>query len=121
MAAYGGVSIFGYAVRIQHIPEPAAYQNAAFFGITGIQALWGGGRGRIFMVEGVWIETSTTAIRADETLLLSYADGIPRELDDTFGASWQNVVFTGQYRPGKLCFPQGKFALPYQAVFRGLT
>lgn len=117
---YGGVAVFGDAVRMRYTPVPLALQVTSYFGIDGQQAISGGSRGRTFEVSGVWLADTTEEIRAIEAAFLSYADGIARPLVDTFGASWSNVIFTGEYRTGNLCFVNGGYCLPYMAIFRGL-
>jgi hypothetical protein len=121
MASYDGANIFGAAVRIRHIPRAGAEQINSFFGITGTQAIYGGGRGRIFEVQGLFLAPNPLAIRAIEAALLSYADGVPRVLVDTYGTAWPNVIFKGEYQPGDLAFTADGYAQPYKAVFHGLT
>jgi hypothetical protein len=121
--SYGGQAIFGAAVSIQHLPQASAQQVDSFFGITGNLSLAGGGRGRMFDVEGVLIGTSPADVLSAETLFLSYADQIARTLVDPIGRSWDNVIFKGEYQPNKRGMYPTDFGwcLPYKAVFHGLT
>ena len=125
LPTYDGNAIFGAATRMKMLLNPTAQQINAFFGVSGQQAIYGGSRGRTFMVEGLWIEDDPATIRAsDEALLLSYADGIARTLTDTFGASWDNVIFKAEYSHGDLVFNPnggGGYGLPFKCVFHGLT
>lgn len=119
-ASYGGQLVFGAAVKIQHVPNANAGQINTFFGVKGTQAIDGGGRGRTFMIEGVFLGVDPSALRVAEKNLLDLADGKPRVLVDTFGASWSHVVYRGDYQPGRLHFHAAGVALPYRAVFHGL-
>jgi len=123
MATYNGSSIFGSAVRIVHTPRPSAAQVNSFFGISGTQLVWGGGRGRAFFVTGVLVGSDLSDLATAEALLLSFDDGIGRVLVDNWGRSWPSVVFTGQYQPDPqgpkpLCDGSGGYGLPYRAVFQ---
>ena len=123
MITYGGSNIFGAAVRFQHLANPNAQQENSFFGVTGTQTLYGGGRGRMFLVSGVLVGNSLTALNAAEATLQGYADGIARPLVDPRGRVWENVLYKGEFVPdpkGPYPTPDG-WALPYRAVFHGLT
>src|SRR5579885_2306901 len=52
---FGGASIFGTACHVVHMPHPVAHQKDEYFGVTGMTALYGGGRGRRFEVAGVLV------------------------------------------------------------------
>lgn len=124
-ATYDGNSIFGLAVRCQMIPKASASQVNAFFGVSGVQSVYGGGRGRMFMISGLLVGEDHPAVDAAEATLLSYDDGIARVLVDTCGRTWSNVVFTGDYQPdpmGRRPLVDGSgWGLPYRATFRGNT
>jgi hypothetical protein len=47
----GGHAIFGNAVTVVHNPHPNAQQINQYFGIDGQQTLFGGTRGRAFVIE----------------------------------------------------------------------
>jgi hypothetical protein len=122
-ATYGGVLMFGAAVSIVHIPNSNAQQVNHFFGVSGSVTLYGGGRGRVFLVSGVLTSDNLADLNSAEAVLLSYADGIARSLVDTRGRTWANVIFRGEFRPdsrGPKPTDTG-FCLPYRAVFHGLT
>lgn len=123
MVTYDGVNIFGAAVKFQHLAHPHAQQSNAFFGVTGTQSLYGGGRGRLFLVRGLLLGATLADLNAAEAVFRSYADGLARTLVDPRGQSWPNVVFRGEFIPdsrGPYRTVQG-WALPYRAVFHGLT
>lgn len=122
---YGGSAVFGKAVTVSHVPNANAAQVAAFFGVVGVQAMDGGGRGRVFEISGLMTGGDPAGCVASELLLLTYADGIARILVDTTGTAWANVTFKGEYsRTGKFmtdCTSPGNWVLPYRAIFHGLT
>ena len=122
-ASYGGSFVFGSAVSIVHIPNSNAQQLNHFFGVSGSVTLYGGGRGRVFLVSGVLTADDLADLNAAEALLVSYADGIARTLVDTRGRAWANVIFRGEFRTaagGPKATDTG-CCLPYKAVFHGLT
>jgi len=120
--SYGGVPLFGTAVKIKHTVNPTAQQLNAFFGVSGQQAIFGGSRGRVFMVRGVWTANDPSVLRSThEALLLSYADGVARTLVDTFGVAWSPVIYRGDYSHDELSFAGNGYALPFRAVFHGLV
>jgi hypothetical protein len=123
MMTYNGVNIFGSAVRFQHVAHPRAQQVNAFFGVSGTQVLDGGGRGRSFFIQGVLVAPTIAGLGLAESGFASFADGVARTLIDPRGQVWKNVVFKGEFVPD----PRGPkpasggWALPYRAVFHGLT
>jgi hypothetical protein len=130
--AYGGVPIFGLAVRIQQVPLQSAQQLEAFFGVPGRLSVFGGSRGRTFMISGVLYDVDIPTLNADEDIFTpgvngSVADGIARPLADTRGRTWANVVYIGEFQPDPMgprpaVWGSGSgWALPYRAVFHGLS
>ena len=129
---FGGVPIFGLAVRIEQVPAQVAQQFDAFFGVPGILSLFGGTRGRTFQVQGVLYDVDLPTLNADENIftpgvLGSVADGIARPLFDTRGRTWANVVYLGQFQADPMgprpavWADSGGWILPYRAVFHGLS
>jgi hypothetical protein len=119
MATYDGVNIFGRSVSISMKVNPSAAQVNEFFGVTGTQSLYGGGRGRVFLISGVLAPDSGLPedLAAMRDLILSYDDGIGRILVDTLGGIWPAVVFR-RFDPADRILPGP--ALPYKAQFDGL-
>ena len=99
MTTLDGNAIFGDAVNVIHNPRPNAQQINHFFGIDGQQTLFGGTRGRSFVISGVLSGSSMTTLNAVEATLLSYADGLTHTLVDNRGRIWPNVIFRGEYAP----------------------
>jgi hypothetical protein len=126
MPAYlNGNSVFGIAVQSRHQPNLNAAQLNAFFGLTGNQSLFGGGRGRGFLISGLLSSDSPGDCVAAESLLLSYADGLARAFTDPLGITWSNVCFYGEYQrtgnPQYLIVPGQGWVMPYKCVLIGLT
>ena len=124
MPTLDGSPVFGLACNVLHTPHPNAQQINEFFGITGVQTLFGGGRGRTFMISGVLVADDIPGINVVEAALLSFADGLPHTLVDNRGRVWQNVIFRGEYQPfeqGPRWLAGGGYALPYKLTMMGLT
>jgi hypothetical protein len=121
--SFGGSSVFGTACHVLHVPHPVALQKDGFFGVTGMTALFGGGRGRTFDVTGVLVGSDLPSLIVAEGALLACADGIARTFVDTQGRAWPNVIFEGEYQPS----PEGPkstdfgWCLPYRCILLGLT
>jgi hypothetical protein len=123
MVTLDGSNIFGAAVQFQHLAHPNAQQINTFFGVSGSQSLYGGGRGRMFLIKGILIGSAIQDLNTAEAQFQSYADGVARTLVDPRGRSWPNVIFRGEFIPdsrGPYAIATG-WALPYKAVFHGLT
>jgi hypothetical protein len=124
MTTLDGNSIFGSAVTVVHTPNQNAQQINHYFGIDGQQTLFGGTRGRSFVISGVLSAPSIAALNAVEATLLSYADGLTHTLVDNRGRIWPNVIFRGEYTPssmGPRPLAGGGWCLPYRLVMEGLT
>jgi len=124
MATLDGSPVFGVSVNVVHNPHPNAQQINEFFGINGQQTLFGGSRGRTFMISGVLIGDDIPTINSLEAALLSYADGLPHTLTDNRGRVWSNVIFRGEYQPyeqGPRWLAGGGYCLPFKCVMQGLT
>jgi len=123
-ATYDGQAIFGLAVSVHHQMNPTAQQMNSFFGIQGVQAVFGGTRGRVFYINGLLTAADQPGVRAAQAAIFSYADGVPRELRDTFGYTWSNVIFKGDFQEGQFVHAvNGTYSvgMAYKAVFIGLT
>lgn len=105
-------------------PNANAQQINEFFGIQGNQSLYGGSRGRMFLIQGVFLAQAIGLVFLSEQLLLSYADGFSHTLVDNFGNVYQNVVFDADYQRTGIPRPAAGgigYAMPYRAAMRGLT
>jgi hypothetical protein len=124
MALLDGLPVFGLVNHVVHRPRPNAHQLNIFFGINGEQSVFGGMRGRIFEISGVFVADDISDLNALETALLSYADGNVHTLVDDRLRVWSNVIFRGEYTPSEMGprpLPGGGFALPFTCTMEGLT
>ena len=118
MPSFGGVNIFGTAVTMSTADHPREKQINSFFGISGLETLDGGMRGRTTTVSGVLYGNTSAALSGAEMLFRSYNDGVARILVDTFGTAWASVrleVFQPAGRVKQSAY--GAFFRPYQARF----
>jgi hypothetical protein len=118
MASYGGVFIFGTAVSMNTADNPRENQLNAFFGLSGLESLDGGMRGRVTHVTGLLYGASAGFLAANEAQFRSYNDGIARTLVDTLGGIWPNVRLVS-FQPQRRVrqSPYGVFFRSYQARF----
>jgi hypothetical protein len=122
MVTIDGQAAFGYPVNLQMIPNANAQQVNEFFGVNGRQTLFGGSRGRVFLLMGVISAIDVPTLNAVEANLLSFADGQPHVLIDNRGREWDNVIFKGVYQPSALFQVAGVgWGLSYKAELDGLT
>lgn len=125
MTTLDGNSIFGTAVNVVQSPHPNAQQINHFFGIDGQQTLFGGTRGRRFIISGVLSASTLSTLNTVEATLLSYADGLTHTLVDNRGRIWPNVIFRGEYAPSptgpRPLAGGGGWCLPYRLVMEGLS
>jgi hypothetical protein len=125
---YNGYSIFGEAVSIVVEPNPTAEQIESFFGVDGLFSLFGGNRGRVFMISGVFFEDDLDGLNNDEYVFdPSNTDGVSHgglaPLFDTRGRTWPNVYCKGEIKIDPMG-PKpflGGVILPYKLIMRGLT
>lgn len=124
----GGDNIFGVPLEFEHNPAATAQQIATFFGISGTQSIFGGGRGRVFMVKGLFYADLQAEFRQFESILETYADGTARTLAVAYpdGSFWSYpfVVYKNGYkRSGKagLDGVSGQFVQAYGLVLHGLV
>jgi hypothetical protein len=121
---YGGLPIFGYAVNVAMVPNANASQIAAFFGVQGVQAMDGGGRGRAFEITGLMAGTTPASVQFGQQQLESLADGVARVLVDTTGFGWANVVYKNDFSwTGKYMWSPtlAAWVRQYRCVMYGLT
>lgn len=121
MPSYGGVNIFGYAVRIITADNPRQAQENKFFGLSGIERLDGGLAGRFTSAEGLHYGIDATALATVQETFRSYNDGIARALVDNRGVTWLNVVLEGFQPQGRVLQDSRGYYQAYQARFKHLT
>lgn len=117
MASYGLFDL-GAAVTVAVVHNPSEKQINTFFGYSGVQSVWGGQRGRVIEVTGVFAASTAAGCYAIRDQLRALDDGVARVLTDNTGTTYSNVVYTGAFQPlGKFAVWNGLVVLPYRAVF----
>lgn len=118
MATYGGVNIFGTAVSMVTSDNPREKQVNAYFGLSGLEALDGGLRGRVTTVRGLLFGASPLQLSAAEGAFRAFNDGEARTLVDTLGTAWPLVRLESFQPLGRvLQSPGGVLFRAYQARF----
>lgn len=118
MASYGGSNIFGSAVSMTTADNPREKQLNAFFGLSGLESLDGGLRGRVTHATGLLYGNSPGSLAASEGLFRSFNDGIARALIDTLGVTWLNVRLDSFQPLGRVRqSPAGLLFRAYKARF----
>lgn len=122
MPSFGGVNIFGTAVSMSTADHPREKQINSFFGVSGLETLDGGMRGRSTSVSGVLTGNSAAALAGAEMLFRSFNDGIARILIDQFGATWASVRLESFQPVGRVKQSNyGSYLRPYHARFLHLA
>lgn len=120
MPSYGGASIFGFSYSFATNKNPTAAQVNAFFGLEGMESLYGGSRGYVTLVRGLLFGSNASALGAAEEAFRSYDDGIARDLVDNFGVTWPQVKMVNFSPQGRVIRDGRGFYRPYQAQFQHL-
>jgi hypothetical protein len=116
--SYGGVNMFGTAVTMTTADHPREKQLNSFFGLSGLEMLDGGSRGRVTEVKGLLYGPSPLALAASESTFRSYDDGVTRNLIDSLGTNWANVRLESFQPIGRIRqSPFGVFFRAYRARF----
>ena len=118
MPSYGGVNLFGTAVTMSTADHPREKQVNSFFGLSGLETLDGGARGRVTEASGVLYGPTPVALASSESTFRSYNDGLTRVLVDSLGTSWSNVRLESFQPSGRIRqSPQGMYFRSYRARF----
>jgi len=118
MASFGGVNVFGTAVSMVTADNLREKQLNGYFGLSGLESLDGGLRGRTTHVKGLLYGPSAVALGAAESLVRTYNDGVARLLVDTLGGVWPNVRLESFQPQGRVRqSPSGVMFRAYTARF----
>jgi hypothetical protein len=118
MASFGGTNIFGTAVSMATADNPRERQLNAYFGLSGLESLDGGLRGRYTQATGLLYGDSASALATAEGLFRSFNDGIARPLVDTLGVTWPSVCLVSFQPQGRIRqSPAGTLFRSYKARF----
>jgi hypothetical protein len=118
MTSFGGTNLFGTAVSMTTVDNPREKQLNAFFGLSGLETLDGGLRGRVTHVTGLLYGTSPSALASSEGTFRSFNDGVVRPLVDTLGVTWTSVRLESFQPQGRIRqSPAGMLFRTYKARF----
>lgn len=118
MASFGGTIIFGTAITMSTVDNPREKQLNAFFGLSGLESLDGGSRGRVTHVSGLLFGNSPLLLAGAESLFRSFNDGAVHPLVDTLGVAWSNVRLESFQPQGRIRqSPGGVLFRAYTARF----
>jgi hypothetical protein len=121
---YGGQAVFGLVISCVAKLNPVRTQKEMFAGVNGMLSKFCGTSGTTVMIHGFLNDVDLFSLNADEQVLLSFADGVARQLVDVRGRSFDNMLFEGDYSPdpeGPIRIAGGGWGLSYTMTFVGLT
>jgi hypothetical protein len=123
MAYLDGDNIFGTAVSMSTADNPRGRQQNAFPGLSGVESLDQGMRGRFTDVTGILYGADQFGLAAAEENFRSYNDGIARVLVDNNGTTWLNVLLESFEPMGRVRIRAGDGLTfrSYKARFYHLT
>lgn len=123
MASYASVNIFGTQVSMSTSDNPRGAQKNAFPGLSGVESLDQGLRGRFTNVVGRLAGVDQFDLAGAEELFRSYNDGNSYTLVDTNGTTWLNVKLESFEPQGKVqtIGGSGYVMRKYAARFEHLT
>lgn len=121
MVTLGGSAIFGLAITVQMVEAEPAMQVDSFFGLDGTVSLFGGTRGRTFVVRALMVGADASGLAANLQALWNHNDGVGRVLVDSLGIAWPDVVYRGFRQEGPIQWLAGGagLALPYTVILEG--
>lgn len=121
-AFFNAVNIFGAELQMQTVDNPRAQQINAFPGLSGLESLDQGLRGRYTNCTGRLVAASVAGLAYLEEFFRSYNDGVAYVLVDTRGVTWLNVKLESFEPQGKIRIHGGTgyVSRPYAARFMHL-
>ncbi len=115
---YNGLPIFGYSVSMTTVDVPREKQINSYFGLSGLEILDGGSRGRWTYARGLLSGDTPALLAMSEMQFRSFNDGIARVLVDTLGSIWQEVRLDAFQPIGRVSqSPSGVCFRAYNARF----
>jgi hypothetical protein len=122
MPSFGGVNIFGYAVKMKTGDLAQERQENSFPGLNGVESLTMGSRGLYTVVTGVLFGFGGAGLGTVQSIFRSYRNGNAYVLFTTLFQTWNNVVLES-FEPEGDPFQDGagNWHERYQAKFRHLS
>jgi hypothetical protein len=122
MPTFNGQNIFGTAVRVRRNAAERAIQQNSYGGLSGVEALDMGSRGRVTTVTGRFICQDAATLNSAILLFESYVDGNSYDFVDQFGNVWPSVMLVEFNLTGELnqVFSTGAFTVQYSSRFQHL-
>jgi hypothetical protein len=94
-ALFNGVNIFGETVSMRTSDNPRALQQNAFAGVSGVEGLDHGSRGRFTVAAGLHAGIGLGGLAAVQESARAYRNGRAFVLLDTRGVTWLYVQLVG--------------------------
>lgn len=120
-ASFAGVpGFFGLSARLVTVDNPRGEQLNSFFGLSGLERLDGGLKGRYTLASGVLYGSNEAALAFVRESFRAKNDGLAYTLVDTAGVTWPFVVLE-TFEPGERILPDPRgYFLPYKARLKHL-
>lgn len=117
-ASFDGGNIFGAVVSMRTSDNPRASQRNAFAGVSGVESLDQGSRGRFTVAEGVHAGLALGGLAVVQEAARAYRDGGAYALVDTRGVTWLYVQLIEFEPQGKIRATQnGYYTQKYSMRF----
>lgn len=125
MPSFNGVNFFGASVVMKTVINPRAKQTNEYAGLSGLEQLDQGLRGRYTTVEGrlIGATSSSADLGVLQNIWYSYYDGNSYVLVDQFGRVWPDVKLEVFEPTGKVqrFASSGRYHQTYSARFEHLS
>lgn len=123
MPSYNGVPLFGIGAKIRTSDNPRSVQENSFPGVSGVESLDLGMRGRITEATGLLVGDSALELANLLTQFRSYNDGNTYLLVDSLGFTWPYVrLVSFEPDPGGIMVDSyGRHMQVYRATFKHLA
>jgi hypothetical protein len=122
VAIFDGQNIFGASVSCVTADNPRAAQDNAYPGLSGIESLDQGLRGRFTTVTGILYGPGVGGLAAAEATVRNYNDGYAYTFVDNSGTAWAQVKLESFEPQGRVRQTAGYLCVrPYTIRLRHLS
>jgi hypothetical protein len=108
-ATFNGVNIFGAVVQMKTADNPRAVQQNAFAGVSGVEGLDHGSRGRYTTAAGTHAGAGLGGLAVVQETCRAYRDGRAYVLVDTRGVTWLYVQLVSYEPEGRIRYAGGGY------------